>query len=316
MKVPLESGALADAAVVITCSSHEERCKALLNYISGAAPREVILFHYDDPNPGRERNHRHLTAAFQSVAGRVSDLRFTETNPVASLRANMTVLVHAADLDRSGPIVLDISVFTRRHLLMMLRWLDDRDLWDRLVVVYSEPDDYVVSRHIPLSFGLKSLQEIPGFPACSDLSRPVHLMMFLGYEGDRALAVYEHIQPMKTTLVVPHPPYQSTWEGRTEEFNRDLLTLVGDDATVKVDPLDPDATYKLLRDFLDVGGRRDVARIVCPLGTKPQTLGIYGYTRQCDDPPAVVYAGPLRHNHTFFSNGVGPSWLLKKAVRE
>ena len=244
MKRPLETGPIAEGGVVITCSSHENRCRGLLAYVGGCTPRDVVLFHYDDPNPARERNHLYMMTGFRRIADRVTDLRFTEASPVPSLRANIPALVEAVCHACDGPIVLDISVFTRRHLLMMLRWLDDRGLWDRLTVVYSEPADYVVSRHIPLSFGLKSLQEIPGFSACSDLSRPIHLMMFLGYEGDRALAVYEQTQPMKTTLVIPHPPYQATWKGRTEEFNRDLLALVGEDAIVKVDPLDPEATHR------------------------------------------------------------------------
>lgn len=313
MKRLLEAGAIADGGVIIACSSHEDRCKGLLAYVGGCALREVVLLHYNDPNPGRERNHRHMMTAFQRVADRVTDLPFTEASPVASLRANVPALVEAVRQACDAPIVLDISVLTRRHLLMMLRWLDDRDLWDRLTVVYSEPADYVVSRHIPLSFGLMTLQEIPGFSACSDLSRPVHLMMFLGYEGDRALAVYEQTQPMKTTLVIPHPPYQATWKGRTEEFNRDLLALVGEDAIVKGDPVDPDATHAILTTVLGADRTADEARIVCPLGTKPQTLGTYSFTRQCSDPPAIIYASPLRHNHTFFSDGVGRSWLLKSA---
>ena len=63
----------------------------------------------------------------------------------------------------------------------------------------------------------------------------------------------------------------------------------------------------------DGRARGDYAKIVCPLGTKPQTLGVYSYVRQCADPPAVVYAGPLRYNHDFFSHGDGPTWILKRS---
>ena len=212
--------------------------------------------------------------------------------------------------------MIDISVFTKRHLLMMLGWLDDSGLWERLYVVYSEPGDYLVSEFVPLSFGLKSLQPTPGFSACPDLSRPVHLVMFLGYEGDRALAVYEQIQPLKTTLAVPHPPYRPDWAGRTERFNRDLLALAGAQAVRKVDALDPDGASAALAEVLGASGRDDYAGIVCPLGTKPQTLGIYDYVRKTDDPPAIVYAGPLRHNHMFYSEGVGETWVLKTACNE
>ena len=311
MKRQLTPGILPDGAVLITCSSHEARCKGLLPFTQSWSPSEVVLFHYDDDNPIREGNHSHMESEFQKLDSRVTILQFTEADAVSSLRDNMQHLQRSIGRSDYSAIVMDISVFTKRHLLMMLRWLDDYDLWDRLYIVYSEPGDYLISQHIPLSFGLASLQQTPGFSACPDLSRPVHLVMFLGYEGDRALAVYEHIQPMKTTLAVPYPPYQPSWTGRTEQFNRDLLSLVGEQAVIKIDALDPDATSETLISVLRKSGRDDFARIICPLGTKPQTLGAYNYIRESDDPPAVVYASPLRHNHAFFSSGTGKTWILK-----
>ncbi len=311
MKQSLGAVRLPEGALLVTCSSHEDRCRGFAPRAGGWAPGEVVLFHYDDENPIREENHQRMETIFRKAGCRLTVLQFTETDAVASLRDNLDRLCEAVDRAGGHAVVIDISVFTKRHLLMMLRWLDDSGLWDRLYVVYSEPDDYLVSEFIPLSFGLKSLQPTPGFSACPDLSRPVHLVMFLGYEGDRAVAVYEQIQPLKTTLAIPHPPYRPSWTGRTERFNRDLLALAGAEAVRKVDALDPDDASRTLEEVLGGSGRDDFARIVCPLGTKPQTLGIYEYVRKTDDPPAIVYAGPLRHNHTFYSKGLGKTWVLK-----
>ena len=316
MKRQLAPGILPDEAVLITCSSHEARCKGLLPFTQSCSLNEVNLFHYDDDNPIREMNHSYMDSEFRKIASRVTILRFTEADAVSSLRDNMQDLLRSIDRSDNQTIVIDISVFTKRHLLMMLRWLDDYDLWGRLCIVYSEPAEYLISEHIPLSFGLASLHQTPGFSACPDLSRPVHLIMFLGYEGDRAMAVYEHIQPMKTTLAVPHPPFRPGWTGKTEQFNRDLLSLVGEQAVLKIDALDPDATNETLTDVLGRSGRGDFARIISPLGTKPQTLGVYNYIRKSDDPPAIVYAGPLRHNHAFYSRGIGKTWILKTAEDE
>ncbi len=311
MKELLAEVRLPDGAMLVTCSSHEDRCRGFGFRAGDWSPGEVVLFHYDDDNSIREENHRRMESAFRKTGCRLTVLQFTETDAVASLRHNLRELRDAVRRCGDEAVVIDISVFTKRHLLMMLRWLDDSGLWDRLYVVYSEPDDYVVSEFVPLSFGLRSLQPTPGFSACPDISRPVHLMMFLGYEGDRALAVYEQIQPLKTTLAVPDPPYRPEWTGRTERFNRDLLVLAGPQAVRKVDALDPDDASATLAEVLGGARRGDFAKIVCPLGTKPQTLGIYDYVRQADDPPAIVYAGPLRHNHTFYSTGFGETWVLQ-----
>lgn len=282
--------------------------------MGGWQPVEAVLFHYDDANPKREKNHQAMEAHLRAASIEPVTLQFTERDAVKSLHDNMVSLRGILATHTDAAVVLDMSVFTKRHLLMILRWLDDEGYWERLCVVYSEPEDYDVSEYIPLSFGLLSLQQIPGFSACPDLSRPLHLVLFLGYEGDRALAVYEHVQPMQTTLVVPHPPYKPSWVGRTEKFNSDLLAVVGEGLTVKVDSIDPDATRQaLVKIFGDESKRGPHAKVVCPLGTKPQTLGIYSYVRKCADPPAVIYASPLRHNHGFFSHGVDKSWILKPA---
>ena len=277
-------------------------------------PSGAVIFHYDDDNPKREIRHKVMMRALRRASVPTTPLQFTESNAVISLRDNMNKLKEILNSQKSDAIVLDISVFTKRHLLMMLRWLDDEGYWDKLCIVYTAPEDYDVSQFIPLSFGISSFQQIPGFSACPDLSRPVHLVLFLGYEGDRVLATYEHVQPMQTTLVIPYPPYQPSWAGRTERFNADLLGLVGNKAISKVDSADPEATCQALIQILGEKDKRSLhAKVVGPLGTKPQTLGIYSYVRECTDPPAIVYASPLRHNHEFFSHGIGMTWILKKA---
>ena len=239
-------------------------------------------------------------------------LRVTEGSAAKSLRDNITKLVQVLNLHSNATIVFDISVLTKRHLLMMFRWLDDQELWSRIIFVYTEPEDYDVSRYIPLSFGLSTVQQIPGLPACADLSRPLHLVLFLGYEGDRALAVYEHVQPMQTTLALPSPPYKPSWIGRTEVLNADLLAIVGKHLAERVEPIDPAAVRNSLAKILGPESERSqFSRVISPLGTKPQTLGIYSYIRKCIDPPAIVYASPLRHNHEFFSHGIGNSWILQ-----
>ena len=314
MKKLLKAAELPRHAIVVSCSSHEDRCKALLGHLNGWSARSVFIFHYDDPNPRREANHAQMESGFAHVAPRVSSLVYTESDAVASFRASVRRLGEALEEAPTSRIVVDISVFTKRHLLLLLQWLDHAGWWDRLYVIYSEPGDYVVSKHIPLSFGLASLKQVPGFAACPDLSRPVHLMLMLGYEGDRAMAVYERVQPMKTTLAIPDPPYRSGWEGRTERLNEDLLTVVGDCAVRRVDALDPDRTADLLRKELGSSSRGVYATVVSPLGTKPQTLGVYEYLRCAKDPPAVIYGSPLRHNHDLFSEGIGSTWMLRAAL--
>src|SRR5207247_1271128 len=98
-------------------------------------------------------NHRSMEEGLVARGIPVKSLPFTESDAVRSLHDNMRELQDILPRHETATIVFDISVLTKRHLLMMLRWLDDEGIWERLVLVYTEPEDYDVSAFIPLSFG-------------------------------------------------------------------------------------------------------------------------------------------------------------------
>lgn len=308
MKQLFESSILRSGAALITCSSHEDRCRALPSFWSNWRPSLVALFHYDDPNPQRENNHRWLVQEYSKDCP-LLEIPFTERRPSESFWAEERHLRKLAEICRAHKPYLDISVFTKRHLLVTLQWLNDNRVFPQLL--YSEPEEYDVSEHIPLSFGLSQVEEIPGFPAAPDASRPLQAILFLGYEGERALATYELLQPVQTILVVPEPAFRARWEGKSDHFNRHLIETVGRKYRHGVDGLDPEATFALLQSILgSPTDRSSFYRVLCPLGTKPQAVGAYLYARRATDPPAIIYSSPLRHNHDFFSHGIRRLWLI------
>lgn len=310
MKQPFSSDTLPPSGVFVACSSHEDRCLGIVQRFGGWRPKTAVIFHYDDPNPRREHHHATIRSILQQHI-EIIEVGYTEADGVASYHAQRKTFLDVISDARGESIILDISVFTKRHLLMLLRWLDDQGCWEQLRVLYTEPLEYEIEGHMPLSFGISSVEQVPGFSAAPNPSRPLHLAMFLGYEGDRAFATYELLQARKTTLIIPDPPFRPEWINRTEALNRDLLSVVGTSALRKADGLDPDSSYVALEQCLGaVGDFQEFSRAISPLGTKPQVFGAYMYIRRAVDAPAVIYTGSLRHNHTYYSRGVGPSWLI------
>lgn len=300
-------------AVLVTAVTEEDRCAGALSRMK-ERPVHTIVIWYTDQNQRRDHHLQSISDLLKRRDWEFSFIECDETIPADCIRTQTSALKRFV-VDEQLPIILDISVFTKRNLLMLWKWLDDVGAWDRVTVVYSEPRSYVASRYIPLTFGLESLQQIPGFAGVPDCSRPVHLVLLLGYEGDRALSVYELIQPMQTTLFIPHPPYRPEWQGLIEEFNQDVLNLAGREHAKRVDPLNSGATESALREVIGTAERRGAhAVVICPLGTKPQTLGVFEYLRGAKDPAAIIYANPLRHNRTFYSEGIGDSWVVKEGA--
>src|SRR4051812_6214148 len=138
MKIGFDPRILPSDSILLTCSSHEERCLALPLRWGRWRPLKAILFHYDDSNPRREKNHAELLRLY-GAGTEIVEVMFTETRAVDSFRRNRHVIIGILEECSGCPIVFDISVFTRRHLLMLFRWLDDMEIWSRVCVVYSEP---------------------------------------------------------------------------------------------------------------------------------------------------------------------------------
>ena len=316
MKVLFSTDRMPENSVLIACSSHEERCMGVLEHLPRWHPQCVALFHYTEPNPEREGNHKQMLNRVTASNIPSRELPYSKSDPITSLRNSIPTLQDIFELHRSASIVLDISVMPRQHFLMLCQWMTDARYWNRLIIVYSEPSNYDVSKYMPLSFGLSSLEQIPGLVPCTDLSRPIHLILFLGYEGDRATAIYDHIQPRRTTLIVPHPPYRPEWAGLTQRFNSALIDLVGPEHVHYVESIDPDIVALQLQKIVGASdSRSETATIIAPLGTKPQALGTFVFSQDRVDRPAIIYASPLRYNNRFYSQGVGRTWIIKDADR-
>ena len=310
MKAAFEPRLLPSSSLLITCANHEERSKGLISRLGDWSPTRALLLHYADSNALGAR-HRHEIITELELRCPCGDFSFDENHVIQNFDQQKNHLRAIIDGHGNKPVVVDVSVLTKRHLLLLLRWLDDCGCWDRIWVVYSEPEAYDIDGFLPLSFGVSSVQQLPGFSSSPNPSRPLHAVMFLGYEGDRAFATHELLQPKKTTVVIPDPPFNPSWKGRTEALNSSLLSTIGQYSMERSDSLDPESTLAVLASVLGhPSTRSEFSRAICPLGTKPQTLGSYLYLRDAVDPPAVIYSRALRHNHSYYSRGIGPTWLI------
>ncbi len=296
--------------VFISCASFEDRCLGAVSLIS---PRyqfaHSFLCVYDDFNEAREKNVRAMTDILQSH-GPLSIVEASEANPSGSIADLVDQLRTTSSIAETN-VTLDVSTFTKRHLLQLLHALDDTGLWNSLRLLYTEPREYRADMFLPMTMGIKEVAPIPGFTIFNPPDKPVLLVIMLGYEGDRAMALYQTIEPNETVLLVPRPAYRHEWEGRTEELNSQLISLLGQESIAYADSRDPLKVKAVLCDILDKRyPTRDWTPLVSPLGTKPQTVGLYSFWRENRGSFAIVYAQPLRHNEGYYSGGSGPTWEL------
>jgi len=297
-------------SVFISCASFEERCLGVPKQLSvDYRFNSGFIFAYDDPNEEREKHLQKMVQTLKTK-GSLQIIRTTEDEPHPALGELAAELKKLRLSTNNSIVTIDITTFTKRHLLLLLRIIDDLGFWDISRVYYTEPKDYVTDLYLPMSIGVRAISPITGFIGHGPLSKPTLLVIILGYEGDRAKAVFENLDPNDVLLVVPKPSYRPEWEGRTELMNGQLIKIVGHDRIRYIHSQDSLMIARQLEEILGDYPFDEWRCSIVPLGTKPQALGTYVFWRKNRGNFSIIYAQPLKHNERFFSTGIGRTLSL------
>jgi hypothetical protein len=284
-----------DGALILA-SSWEKRCLGVPERLCrDYAAQRVLLTVYDGQS---ERREVHTGELLSSLAGHgpVEVLSAMHRNPIMNANATVAAL-QTAGVDPNDGVTVDVTCFTRRHLLQLLQALDLAGYLAKARFLYSQPTDYYTGENAPVSKGVASVRTVLGFAGRNRPSRDSMLILFVSFEGRRGQAMWEHLEPNRIVVVIPDPPYRPEWKGRAEEQNRFLLSSIPQESVKSAHFGDPQDTVRLLRSIVfedGAGGERYNYRIGA-LGTKAQVLGMYRFWRDAPFLATVMYAQPMRY---------------------
>ena len=299
----------------ICWGSPEERCKGSVMKLSSEYKSEnvIILRYSGHKSEEREANIEIIKKRFETV-GKVEIIPIEEEIPLLAIKEVVIKIENIVKDSQDPKISIDISTPIKWHLFLLLKFLDARGLLDNIRFLYTEPKDYHTNLFQPLSFGIKEIFPIPLCYGNYDFSNEDLLVLILGYEGSRAVAMYENINPARTLLLIADPPYHSEWKGRTEELNEEIINIVGKSQIKYIDSRNPvlvaSQLQRILTDTLTDTSYSHYNQLITPLGTKPQLLGLYLYYALNPENTILLYGAPLRHNEIFYSYGIGRTWEL------
>jgi len=304
--------------VFICCGSPEERCKGTIRKRSpNYEANTVFLLRYTNhESQKREQNVKEMKERLEKV-GKIIEIVVDEEKPIPIINDIIQKIEKYATEPRKPRITIDISTSIKWHLLILLKALDLKNICEKIRFLYTEPEDYETDLFQPLSFGISKIFPIPTYSGNYDFSKDSLLVLLLGYEGDRALALLEEMDPTDCLLLIAKPAYHKEWEGRTEKMNTGIINVVGKSKIKYVDSRNPVIISQQLHRILSNQKYSKYNHIISPLGTKPQILGLYLYLSTNPSNTVLIYGAPLRHNEPFYSRGIGDSWILpfnKKSV--
>lgn len=261
-QVELEDVVAAKAAIFIGASGYETRATHLLRSLDPSRIRTKIAFGFRDRiTSEREDNDRVLKRAGIPVRDALGDsgdeiehltrdaVSSTSDDPTAIIvdYSSMTRIWYAAILDAI------LKIQNKRTLEVFFSYSP---------AVFSEPHNALPN---------DSVGPIRGFCGLDDPNKPSALVIGLGYERDRALALLEYVDPAVCYLFYTDPAFDSRYRDAVVSNNADLIAAIPPERIYRHPFHDMQHTGNLMLSLYQ--GLRDEHRVIfAPLGIKPFSL--------------------------------------------
>lgn len=182
---------------------------------------------------------------------------------------NQYILRNQIDINLFN-IFLDISTFNRQNLLALLFMLRRKYCVNSIGCYYTVPKE----TNEDISKCAHNSATVPFFGGEQTIDKNKLLILFAGFEYDRAIYLWERIEPSKTIIAVGDEPTDEKFMKRNIEVITSLKNRITDAEVVKVSAKDP---YKAKEDIENVI-KENIEYynvITSPMNTKLQTLGLY-----------------------------------------
>jgi len=199
--------------------------------------------------------------------------------------------------DAGFPPAIDMTGIERRFLFLLLKKLKERAFADRIDIIYTEPDDYAKE----LSIGAGIVSSFEGFGGLTRRGGESLLILQLGFEGQRALAVQRHYEDSRLIPVIAFPAFQPSWIERAIQENSRIVENFDYDISLKYSPAnDPFQSENVIEEIRTRHPGSDIS--IAPLGSKPQSLGaclaaIYDPSIRIVDAPPISAMKPISQGH-------------------
>jgi len=294
----------------ICCASFEERCLSSVSKLADDfRTRFSVIFVIEEPLYEEEVSE-HLCKLQIELSERTTErvlvISCQRQNPTDGLTQFKDMWQYYQLTSSRHPFVtIDISGFTKIYILELLHYLVvELNLSIPRII-------HTTQRYSPnkLTKGVEEIVNMPNFYGDPSSEKQKLLVIFLGFEPERALTVWEHSYPLKTIALRTNPPRNGIrkYIKYAEENNSYLLSR----PSVEVRDVPPDNPYKVAsvlkaiweetQDFFDM--------IIGPFGTKSQTVGVFLFWLEHPD-IQIVYSFPVDYTRSYLRRKPGSTLLL------
>ena len=283
-------------ALLLCCASYEERSVTLPSAIGVRDDVEVRLCFNEESLKDTAENR----AAFARIFGRRLKLfRSRKRDPFFTA----DVLFRALDSSNSREICIDISTFTREAIFLMIRIIDELELYDRTHFFYTRAAAYSIGSRPGqewLSKGVTTVRSILGYPGDLTPGRPLHLIFLPGVEFDRAMRLCEEFEPNHVSIGIGagDRDFDRTIRERTEQVGNKIKQFNASCSTFTFSTVDVIETAAVVTDV--VMKKAGFNCVIAAMSNKISTIGValVGIAHQDIQ---MAYAEPVKYNVAHYS---------------
>lgn len=295
------------------CASFEDRCLSSISKMGiDYRTNFSVIFVIEEPLYQRQVDtnlYRLQSELGKRTSKGIFVISCQRENPIDGISQLKNIWDRCKPRDFEEPfITIDISGFTKIYLLELLYYLVI-ELNLGIPRILHTTQKYLPSK---LTRGVEQITTLPNFFGSISLEKETILILLLGFEPERALAVWKHFNPKKTIALISNPPRfgNPDYLKYANENNAYLLSQPSTEVR-DVPPDNPYAVKQLLETiYNDTRGTFNM--VIGPFGTKSQAVGVFLF---CLEHPKVqvVYSFPVKYTRSYLQRKPGATLLLPLA---
>jgi len=288
----------------ITCGSFEDRFLGVPKIIRNDLFRDFVIFKFEEINERREKLIKEMEDILflcnsDDTYHKIHCTHGKSMEAVIKFNQFLqTINMH----ERKLFITIDMSTFTKDLLINLIMYLINFTSMKKLRLLYTIPKRYASAGEGWLSSGIKSIH-IP--PLSWNAWSPVKdnlLIVILGFEEIRAWSLIERFSTDRCWLFTTNPGSKAKWNNYCGEYNKRLINKklpIGN-----IPALNPFDIAKTLSTFITNESFQKYNIFLCPLGTKPQVVGILYLITMKSLPLNLLTTTAISHNIPYYSSGI------------
>jgi len=297
----------------ICCASFEDRCISSTSKMGADfLTRFAVIFVIEEPLYKRQVDNnlfRLQSELGKRTAEGIFVISCQRENPMEGVTELKNIWRQCKPKDSEEPfITIDISGFTKIYLLELLHYLViDLNLGIPRML-------HTTQKYLPtkLTRGVEQITTVPNFFGSPSLEKQTILILLLGFEPERSLAVWKHFNPSKTIALITNPPRYGNLDYLKYAQENNSYLLSQPSVEVRNVPADNPYAIKNVLEVIYNDTRGSFNMVIGPFGTKSQAIGVF---LLCLEHPKVqvVYSFPIKYTRSYLQRKPGPTLLLPLA---